>query len=146
MDGTGIFPCSCSDAFKSLTLQALLNHYFILHRNETNFRVTCNVDGCPAMFKKYNSFYKHVYIKKYMTSKQKFSEKAIQLAKSRIDKMTKIQAITLTNTMMSIMLTSGETELWMKISRRQIRYLILSTLFIVVLKEQCHHLRILFCA
>lgn len=63
MDGTGIFPCSCCDAFKSLTLRALLNHYFIVHRNETNFRVTCNVDGCPAIFEKYNSFYKHVYKK-----------------------------------------------------------------------------------
>ena len=59
MDGR-VFTCSCCNAFKSLTLRALLNHCFVVHRNEPNFQVACNVDGCPAVFKKYNSFYKHV--------------------------------------------------------------------------------------
>ena len=55
------FTCSCCNSFKSLTLRTLLNHYFIVHRNEPNFQVTCNVDGCPVTFMKYNSFYKHVH-------------------------------------------------------------------------------------
>ena len=55
------FTCSCCNSFKSLTLRTSLNHYFIVHRNEPNFQLTCNVDGCPATFKKYNSFYKHVH-------------------------------------------------------------------------------------
>jgi hypothetical protein len=59
MDGR-VLTCLCCNVFKSLTLRALLNHCFVIHRNEPNFQVACNVDGCPAVFKKYNSFYKHV--------------------------------------------------------------------------------------
>ena len=44
----------------ALVLRTLLNHYHTVHCNEPNFNVTCGVGGCPAIFTKYNSFYKHV--------------------------------------------------------------------------------------
>ena len=59
MEGS-IFICSKCNSFRALTLRGLLNHYFTVHSNETNFRVVCGVDDCPAIFTKYNSFYKHV--------------------------------------------------------------------------------------
>ena len=32
----------------------------MVHRNDLNFRVTYNVDGCPLEYRRYHSFYKHV--------------------------------------------------------------------------------------
>ena len=51
--------CSLCDSFQGLTLWILLTHNTV-HGNEPNFRVLCQVDGCPAMFTRYNSFYKHI--------------------------------------------------------------------------------------
>jgi hypothetical protein len=60
MENGEIYECSRCDAFKSLILRTLLNHYHTVHCNEPNFNVICGVGGCPATFTKYNSFYKHV--------------------------------------------------------------------------------------
>lgn len=60
MDGKNVFRCFRCNAYQALTLRRLLNHYFTVHSNETNFRVICGVNNCPAMFTKYNSLYKHV--------------------------------------------------------------------------------------
>ena len=60
MDGEKGFRCSRCNAFQALTLRGLLNHYFTVHSNETNFHVVCGVNDCPAIFTKYNSLYKHV--------------------------------------------------------------------------------------
>uniref|UniRef100_A0A7M5UEN5 C2H2-type domain-containing protein n=1 Tax=Clytia hemisphaerica TaxID=252671 RepID=A0A7M5UEN5_9CNID len=37
-----------------------MNHYNVVHANELNFNVKCNVSGCPLVFRRYNSYYKHV--------------------------------------------------------------------------------------
>lgn len=52
--------CSCCDYFQAISLRTLLNHYNKVHGHEPNFRVVCNVNGCPATFTKYNSLYKHI--------------------------------------------------------------------------------------
>ena len=48
----------------------MLRHYNSVHANEPNFQVVCSVDGCPAKFTLYNSFYKHI-LKKH---KQYYNE------------------------------------------------------------------------
>lgn len=35
-------------------------HYFSAHSKELNFFVKCGVNDCPATFRRYHSFYKHV--------------------------------------------------------------------------------------
>ena len=52
--------CTCCNYFQAISLRTLLNHYNKVHGHETNFRVVCNVDDCPAIFTKYNSLYKHI--------------------------------------------------------------------------------------
>ena len=52
--------CSICNVFRAINLRALVSHYNRVHANESNFRVVCNVDECPASFTKFNSFYKHV--------------------------------------------------------------------------------------
>ena len=37
-----------------------MNHYNVTHANELNFNVKCNVSGCPLVFRRYNSYYRHV--------------------------------------------------------------------------------------
>ncbi|XP_066911641.1 uncharacterized protein [Clytia hemisphaerica] len=59
------FKCLLCNHFHALSLRSLLNHYRIVHVNQSTFNVTCNVDGCPATFSLYNSFYKHVTRKHY---------------------------------------------------------------------------------
>ena len=55
----GSFKCPICGHFRALSLKAILTHCNIVHGNDINFQVTCGVDGCPAKFFKYNSFYKH---------------------------------------------------------------------------------------
>ena len=52
--------CTICNVFQAITLRNLLSHYNRVHGNESNFRVVCNIDECPASFTKFNSFYKHV--------------------------------------------------------------------------------------
>lgn len=52
--------CCLCDSFQALTLRILLRHYNNIHANEPNFRVVCGIDKCPATFRVFNSFYKHV--------------------------------------------------------------------------------------
>ncbi len=60
--------CSICNVFRAINLRALVSHYNRVHANESNFRVVCNVDECPASFTKlppklptkFTSFYKHV--------------------------------------------------------------------------------------
>lgn len=52
--------CGICAVFVALTLRALMNHYYSVHSNNPNFSVRCGVDDCPARFRKYHSFYKHV--------------------------------------------------------------------------------------
>lgn len=35
-------------------------HYFSAHSKDLNFFVKCGVNNCPATFRRYHSFYKHV--------------------------------------------------------------------------------------
>ena len=52
--------CFICATFMAVTLKALMGHYFAVHNNEPNFFVQCNIKGCPATFRRYHSFYKHV--------------------------------------------------------------------------------------
>ena len=52
--------CALCNSFQALTLRILLRHYNSVHANEPNFQVVCSVEGCPAKFTLYNSFYKHI--------------------------------------------------------------------------------------
>ena len=129
MDGR-VFTCSCCNAFKSLTLRALLNHCFVVRRNEPNFQVACNVDGCPAVFKKYNSFYKHVckqHRAVYDTQAQAPQQGSSTGKRQDRLKMRPVTTMTSINTM-AMMITTANiviwTRIWMKITRPQIRYLI----------------------
>ena len=55
-----VWNCSLCDVFVALALRVLMNHYYSVHSNEVNFFVRCGVDDCPATFRRYHSFYKHV--------------------------------------------------------------------------------------
>ena len=37
-----------------------MGHYFSAHSKDLNFFVKCGVNDCPATFRRYHSFYKHV--------------------------------------------------------------------------------------
>ena len=54
-----VFHCKCCVSFKCLTLRLLLQHINAKHSNDINFKVQCGVDGCPSIFTKYNSLYRH---------------------------------------------------------------------------------------
>ena len=55
-----IFKCLLCEKFQALSIRLLLNHYRCVHANESSFSVRCNISNCPAVFKLYNSLYKHV--------------------------------------------------------------------------------------
>lgn len=42
------------------SLEKLLLHIYIIHSQADSFLVTCNVNGCPSQFSKFESFRKHV--------------------------------------------------------------------------------------
>ncbi|XP_028416857.1 uncharacterized protein LOC114541068 [Dendronephthya gigantea] len=52
--------CFICTAFVALTFRALMGHYYTVHSNSPNFFVRCHVNGCPATYRRYHSFYKHV--------------------------------------------------------------------------------------
>ena len=52
--------CSICLLFLCLTLRELLNHIHVSHAGSPNFQVACMVDGCPRIYRRYHSFYKHV--------------------------------------------------------------------------------------
>lgn len=52
--------CYICGVFVALTLKVLMSHYFSAHSKELNFFVKCGVNDCPATFRRYHSFYKHV--------------------------------------------------------------------------------------
>ena len=52
--------CYVCGVFVALTLKVLMSHYFSAHSKELNFFVKCGVNDCPATFRRYHSFYKHV--------------------------------------------------------------------------------------
>ena len=52
--------CFICTAFVALTLRALMGHYYSTHSNSPNFFVKCGVNCCPATYRRYHSFYKHV--------------------------------------------------------------------------------------
>ncbi|XP_066934860.1 uncharacterized protein [Clytia hemisphaerica] len=54
-----VFHCKCCPSFKCLTLRLLLQHINAVHSRQINFKVQCGVNGCPSIFTKYNSLYKH---------------------------------------------------------------------------------------
>ena len=37
-----------------------MTHIYQSHSHGRNFFVTCGIDGCPATYQRYHSFYKHV--------------------------------------------------------------------------------------
>ena len=55
-----VFECDLCKLFRALSLRSLLSHYHTVHSKRIDFKVTCNVDKCPAVFTKYNSLYRHV--------------------------------------------------------------------------------------
>ena len=52
--------CNICSVFVALTLKVLMSHYFSAHSEELNFFVKCGVNDCPATFRQYHSFYKHM--------------------------------------------------------------------------------------
>lgn len=52
--------CSICMIYFALTLRIILSHIRREHSIGPNFSVTCNVDGCPETYNKFNSFYRHV--------------------------------------------------------------------------------------
>ena len=52
--------CSLCFIFFALTLRILLSHIRREHSTRPNFSITCNVNGCPETYKKFNSFYRNV--------------------------------------------------------------------------------------
>ena len=63
MDGgqsQATWKCYVCGVFVALTLKVLMTHYFSAHSKEINFLVKCGVNDCPATFRRYHSFYKHV--------------------------------------------------------------------------------------
>lgn len=55
-----VWKCSLCSVFVALTLRVLMNHYYSVHSNDVNFFIRCGIDDCPATFRRYDSFYKHV--------------------------------------------------------------------------------------
>ena len=37
-----------------------MRHYYSVHCNSPNFFVKCDINSCPATYRRYHSFYKHV--------------------------------------------------------------------------------------
>ncbi len=58
-NAVAVFHCKCCPSFKCLTLRLLLQHINAKHSRQINFKVQCGVNGCPSIFTKYNSLYKH---------------------------------------------------------------------------------------
>lgn len=53
------FKCDFCQLFISLDLRTLLNHIYVAHSQDLNFKCHCVVGGCSLVFTKYNSLYKH---------------------------------------------------------------------------------------
>lgn len=61
--------CFICTTFFALTLRVLMSHYYSAHSNGPNFWLKCGVNDCPATFRRYHSFYKHVvslFLKNYV--------------------------------------------------------------------------------
>lgn len=43
------------------TIQFVLQHMRSVHSSDPNFLVTCGLNGCPRTFRKFSSFYQHIY-------------------------------------------------------------------------------------
>ena len=69
-----IWKCSLCAAFVAITLRVLMNHYYTVHSNEVNFSVRCGINECPATFKRYHSFYKHIRKKHHHEYESKVKE------------------------------------------------------------------------
>eukprot|EP00111_Clytia_hemisphaerica_P003426 TCONS_00009790-protein len=54
------YSCNLCNTFKARTLRRYMNHINLVHSNQLNFSIKCNVGGCPSIFKRYNSYYRHV--------------------------------------------------------------------------------------
>ena len=52
-------PC-CGDVSVSL-LHQFMNHIRLVHADEPNFQIQCNLQGCKKTFKKFTVFRNHVY-------------------------------------------------------------------------------------
>ena len=59
-----VFKCTCCESYQCVGLRGLLNHIYCVHSHDLDFKVNCAVFSCPLVFRKYNSFYKHI-IKKH---------------------------------------------------------------------------------
>jgi len=55
-----VFKCLLCSSFQAVILRRLMNHYNVVCAGELNFNVKCNVSGCPLVFQRYNSYYRHV--------------------------------------------------------------------------------------
>ena len=69
-----IWKCSLCAAFVAITLRVLMNHYYTVHSNEVNFSVRWGINECPATFKRYHSFYKHIRKKHHHEYEGKLKE------------------------------------------------------------------------
>ncbi|XP_045210242.2 uncharacterized protein LOC123561730 [Mercenaria mercenaria] len=52
--------CHFCITFIALTLRLLMRHIFSEHSYSPNFSIKCDLGGCPNIYTKYNSFYRHV--------------------------------------------------------------------------------------
>ena len=58
--GADCIQCSlCS--FRTITLSEWVSHLRLVHCNDSEFTVTCGINGCVKIYKKCSSFLSHVY-------------------------------------------------------------------------------------
>lgn len=52
--------CAICLTVLAFSLKLLLSHINLEHASSPNFSIQCGIDGCPKVFEKFPSFYKHV--------------------------------------------------------------------------------------
>ena len=53
--------CPCCGDVRVSNLKQLISHIRLLHSDEPNFQIQCNLQGCKKTFKKFNVYRNHVY-------------------------------------------------------------------------------------
>lgn len=63
MSANQVFKCSFCDNFAAPTFGGVYRHIAALHKYDPNFHICCGIDGCPATFKKVESWRSHIFRK-----------------------------------------------------------------------------------
>ncbi|KAJ8310002.1 hypothetical protein KUTeg_011867 [Tegillarca granosa] len=56
-----MWKCAVCSVFVAVTLRLLIAHIYMKHSQNPGFMCRCNVDGCPRIYTKWNSYYRHVH-------------------------------------------------------------------------------------